>query len=124
MNPNADNLGSASRTQQCAEIVRKLSSSSRIGFRTVNGLCNLGLTILFGWEAWRGCVRLPNGDALALTLGGGVSLCATFVMLVATIQQAWLPPKDRLLLLLAEDYLARNQKEATPPAPVSRPEGQ
>lgn len=92
---------------------------SQTRYRVWNGLSSLGLTLYFGWSAWSDCVLLENGGARVMSISGAMSLAAALAMAVSTIQQLWPPPKDRLLLLLAEDYLARSKEGVAPPAPTT-----
>ena len=118
MNTTSEVLGRAERLKQCEEIVQKLGKAAQARFRVMNGISGLVLTLIFSWSAWSDGVTLGTEGKRVFSVTGTLDLAAALYFLISTIQQLVLPSKDRLLLLLAEDYLARGKQPNSPPEPT------
>jgi hypothetical protein len=116
MNTPNDTSVPTPSTSECEAMLQKLKRLAQPRLRLLAGLSGLGFTLVFGWFAWDDSVVLGPDGQRVLTLRSAIWIAAATVQLMAAMQQSWLSPKDRLLLLLVEDYLAR-KKESGPSSP-------
>lgn len=103
--------------EQCAAIVRQLDHPTWPRNRVLNTIVWFGLALYWAWMGWQESVPLNDqGGPRVVSMSGAVNVVLAVVSLHYASQQARRSPQDRLLRLLAEDYLARRKTDSATPA--------
>ena len=118
MNSPNETLLHAERRKQCEVIIEILGDNARPKTRAINATYYLTMMLFFAWSGWDGVVRLGTEAKLVFTVSGTLNFAAASMVFFLAIKETWISPKDRLLFLLAEDFLARNKEPSPSPAPT------
>ncbi len=108
-------LAQVKRRRQLEEAITRLRTRN-----WPSSLVSFGMALFLFWRGWEsGITQIVNGKSVLLADGASSAVIALLLLIVGA-DRLWVRPNDRLLLLLADDALAKTGAPDRPSGPLSQ----